>query len=436
MREIVIPIETTGRELSPKLLLATALAREGCTVWFGDKPMTMECVARLRNVIYLDKGFHRGTSEAVYRAVRDAGGLLASLDEENGVDFRDFHMLNKRMPDDFFPWFDRVFVWGRAQYAHLQANREAFPAERVKVTGHPRFDLLKPRYLPLYQEAADALRRRYGSFVLFNTNSKYSNNINSREHVIANYRPRVKRFDERLEYDELRLARNVALIRRIAGELGRTVVIRPHPEENIETYRELFRDDPGVLPLYEDTALNWILAADVVIHNHSTTGLEAAMLDKGPIAYNPVDMGDDFAPWIPVAVSHRCMQDDEVLALIRDGGYREEVADARGILEDFFTLSGDATETIVHELLALAMEHGETAPGDGLGRALLRHKTQEWIQRLRGRESQSKLARNKLRDLNNTAVRARFDTITQLMGVRGRVKVSCLHPRLYRIQPA
>ena len=192
------------------------------------------------------------------------------------------------MPYAFFEQMDLVMLWGIRQYRYLSEKRVDFAQARVAITGHPRFDLLKEKKRDLYRDKVEALNRKFGDFILFNTNSKYSNNINGRDAVLANYGGRVRGLEQRLEYDDQRLALNISLIKKISKGLGQAVVIRPHPEESIDVYRETFADFPNVHAIYEDSALYWILAAKGVIHNHSTTGLEAAALGRNPMAYTPL----------------------------------------------------------------------------------------------------------------------------------------------------
>lgn len=434
---IVLPIETTARELNAKLYLAMVLAERGFNVYLGAKDPALEVSCRLPGVIYFDKGFHRGVSEGIYTRLKEAGCLLVSLDEENGVDFRDFFMLDIRMPDDFLSRMDRVLLWGKSQQNYLAEHRESMDTRRVLVTGHPRFDLLAPPLSNLYEAEAQRLRDRYGDFVLYTTNSKFSNNINSREHILKNYTGRVKELERRLEYDSARLAANISLIRRISEELGMPVVVRPHPEENIDTYREAFANSPGIYPIYEGTAVNWILAARTVIHNHSTTGLEAAMLGKWAIAYTPIVVEENFFPWIPVACSHRMHNEDDAVRCLANGHYLTKPEGIDDIMSAFFTHDGRAAQRIAQVVSELAARHavGNTPTPKGLQGYLVKVKCKRFLNRLLGRTTTTALDRNKLRDLHPASVTAHFRALQSLLPGQ-QAQLDVLNHDLYRIRKA
>ena len=433
---VVIPIETTARELMPKLYLAIKLAERGFTTYFGLKSMVHEIALRSGRAIFLDKGYHPGVSEAQYAKLREAGCLVVDLDEENGVDFKDFHMLGVRMPDQLFGIVDHVLVWGRAQYEHLKAERPSFDPQRVSVTGHPRFDLLKPAFRGLYAEKVEQLKSRYGPFILLNTNTKYGNNINGRDFIIEHYGSRVKGLAERLVYDDRRLESNISLARRLAAETPFNVVLRPHPEEDIGVYREVFAEEPKVSPIYDDTPVYWLLAAELVIHNHSTTGLEAALLGKTPISFSPQAVDAGFIPWIPVACSLQMRSEEEVLALVgRDRDSWPSAPDVSDILEDFFTLSQPAAEAVVETLQRLAEAHPPAAPERRLAGYLAKLRLSGAWQALKGGAKMSALAKNKLRDLQPDIVAARFADLLAQAPAEPPVHLDQLHPLLYRVRP-
>lgn len=433
---IVMPIETTARELLPKLFLAIKFAEAGFVSYLGLKSMTHEVAVRSGRAIYLDKGYHPGVSEQQYEKLRRAGCLIVNLDEENGVDFKDFHMLNVRMPDQLFSLVDHILVWGQAQYDHLRAHRPSFDPNRISVTGHPRFDLLKSSFRGLYAEKVRQLEARYGPFILLNTNTKFGNNINGRDFIIENYGSRVKGLLERLEYDDQRLESNMNLARRLAEETRFNVVLRPHPEEDISVYHQTFADQPKIHPIYDDTPVYWLLAADLVIHNHSTTGLEAALLGKTPISFSPLAVDEGFVPWIPIACSLQVTSETEVIDFARKHKSQWQPApDIGDILENFFSYERSAGDQVVEVIERLAESELCDGVGRGLSGYLAKLKIKGLLRGLKGDAAMGALARNKLRDLTPSTVNARFAELLA-QGIASRsVGLEALHPLLYRISP-
>jgi hypothetical protein len=66
------------------------------------------------------------------------------------------------------------------------------------------------------------------------------------------------------------------------------IVIRPHPSENHETYRRIFRNYDNVFVKYSGDVRSWIAGSAVVVHNSCTTGIESALMDHPVIAFRPV----------------------------------------------------------------------------------------------------------------------------------------------------
>ena len=64
--KILLPIETTSRELFYKLYLCNYLIRLGFECYIGKKNQIYNLFSRLGPFIFIDKGFHLGTSEKIY----------------------------------------------------------------------------------------------------------------------------------------------------------------------------------------------------------------------------------------------------------------------------------------------------------------------------------------------------------------------------------
>ena len=64
------------------------------------------------------------------------------------------------------------------------------------------------------------------------------------------------------------------------------IVIRPHPVENHDVWREWGRP-LNIDVRYEGSANNWMMAADAVVHPGCTTGIEGLLLDRAVFSYVP-----------------------------------------------------------------------------------------------------------------------------------------------------
>ena len=64
------------------------------------------------------------------------------------------------------------------------------------------------------------------------------------------------------------------------------IVIRPHPVENHDVWRE-WAKPLNIDVRYEGSANNWMMAADAVVHPGCTTGMEGLLLDRAVFSYVP-----------------------------------------------------------------------------------------------------------------------------------------------------
>ena len=70
---------------------------------------------------------------------------------------------------------------------------------------------------------------------------------------------------------------------------GYDIVLRPHPVENIETWKILLEDIPNVYVIREGSINPWINKAFAIMHNSCTSAIEATVFRKPVITYIPFE---------------------------------------------------------------------------------------------------------------------------------------------------
>jgi hypothetical protein len=93
-----------------------------------------------------------------------------------------------------------------------------------------------------------------------------------------------------------------------------TIVVRPHPSEKRDTWQQAVAGVANVKVVAEGNVVPWILAADLLIHNGCTTAIEAYLLGKMAVAYQPAT-SEDFDLQLPNLLSHRAF---DLAALLDD----------------------------------------------------------------------------------------------------------------------
>lgn len=314
MARIYIPIETKVREFDGKLWLALNLAKEGHKVAIGEKSRKL-AADKLQPDVHLDVGTTYSDSyKEILSKISEMGCKIGVLDTEGGVFQSKDDYFNRLISEEILELVDILFAWGEVPARPIK-EKTSYPAEQIYVTGNPRFDVLHPELRGIYSESAAALTDRFGEFILFNTNFSNANHFDQKKRKEILEKRNIESTVEKMEYERKLIDRFLKTIDSLSETHPRhTIVIRPHPSENHEFYRKQFADDHSIVVEHSGDVRAWIYAADCVIHNSCTTGIEAAMLNKPVIAYEPdLEAASYQRPPLPNAVSTSVRTEDELL---------------------------------------------------------------------------------------------------------------------------
>lgn len=342
-----MPVETTARELLYKLFLAHRFAQKGFTVYLGAKEEVHWLFSHLSNFVYFDKGYHEGVSEGLYISVKKRNGVIINLDEEGGVDYNDMSTIAKRYSGQLFQFADLICFWGSRQYDFIKSLNNGFGISRSIVSGHPRFELLKPEYQYIYRTEVERYTKKYGRYILINTNMGFGNNIRGDDFVRKNYGPRIANIEEVITYDKQKLDAYLSLVVRMAASTEKNIIVRPHPEENHEPYINAFSGLPNVKVVFEGSVVPWIIGADLMVHPDCTTGIEAAFIGKTPVSYLP-PTDKKVITEMPLKTSCICSDEEECLKYVSN--VKNVVSkNENDLLLSFFSYDKSTVELIISE---------------------------------------------------------------------------------------
>lgn len=356
--DILLPVETTARELDAKLLLALFAAEAGFTAHIG----TLGAIQSpgFPPSIYLSKSVRFTKSVQIMARF---GHAVVAWDEEGLVRFDDEkhgnriemgaleipHLLLSWGPDNARMWKAHAFYNGRP----------------IAETGNPRIDLLRPELRTLHEKDAADLIGRFGDFALLNTNFA----------IVNHFRPggrRVKasmnshnsqafiEFREGLENHKRALLKSFlsALPAIAQGIKPFRLIVRPHPSESLVPWQETAKGLDNVTVLLEGAVVPWLLATKCLIHNGCTSAVEASVLKTPALAYCPFE-DVEYDLDLPNALSEKLVDVASVVHRARQLLEAGRKADQRAawpvLLQDnISSLDGPlASERIVQELLKL-----------------------------------------------------------------------------------
>ena len=328
---ILFPIEVTSRELDARLLLAAHCAGEGRTVFLGQDRGIYRLARRWRGGIYVGKQILVGGQKpnlTKYRVLKERGFRVMFLAEEEPVFGEEADLDRDQFLQMFHPnWLDSddvICAWGEFS-AEVFRSAARPDAAAIHVTGHPRFDLCKPELACMYESETEAIRKRFGKFILLNTKFALASNLPAFLSVKNAFTGQVAGGDAAeywLQFHAYHARLQTAYIV-LANRLRKEfpdyhIVLRPHPGEDPACYNAVLGGIKNVSVLTEGSVLPWLAAASVLVHTGCTTGLEACHLTPRIIQYAP-DVGYVFEQHLPSLVGAVCGTEDEVVREIRGG---------------------------------------------------------------------------------------------------------------------
>ena len=284
---LYLPIEETNRELKSKILVGISALRHGLSVVIGQQWLMVNNHAFIPRGVILFKGMNANQTNAM-RHVKASGHLVAANDEE-AMGLADADHISRDIAAEM-PDVCDIFLAQGAFHARVIQNRLGLKPEEISIVGNPRLDLLREPFRAAHALDGARYRRQYGDYILFNTNNGFFNTILGGHEALRDVQARtgwidknnpedMALFDQHVRDDEANFQVCVETIRLLrVAEPTRAIIIRPHQGERLETWKELFQDDPRIHVLRESSHLGWLLGASIMLNTGCTTGVEAAVM--------------------------------------------------------------------------------------------------------------------------------------------------------------
>jgi len=325
---LLIPVENQVRELDPKLLLACIAAKRGFSCIIGSRREIHFHISSFPPGIYLSKSI-TAASDIMFQIMRNLGHVIVAWDEEALVHLPPEIYFSRRISPVAMKSVSRMLAWGQNNAALWRQYPQLPNGVEIHVTGNPRNDLLRPEIRRYYENSMEELRKNYGDFILINTNF---NHVNAFYPGLNLFQP-VKNPGEEPEFGRAakgmsrEYAEGLRDLKQAVFEKfqelipaleqafpGYNIVVRPHPTEHQEIYRQIAAQCERVLVTNEGNVVPWLMATKAVIHNGCTTGVEAYVTDVPAISYRAtVNEYYDYGFYrLPNLLSHQCFDFEEL----------------------------------------------------------------------------------------------------------------------------
>jgi len=451
-RSFIIPAEEQSREFDAKLLLACVAAERGFPAIVGARRDIHLKITKLPRGIYYAKSF-RSLSDVMFRILRDLGFEIVACDEEALLRYPDHLYFERRVSPVAYPMISNLFAWGPDNEA-LFGRCPGYADAPIHVTGNPRVDLLRPELRGYFAPDAKALRKRFGRFILINTNF---GTINHRVPNLSWLKLIDEAEDGGPDSDDLQVAtthHRLVLFdhfKKLLPELARafpdhSIVLRPHPLENRAPWQEAAGDTENVHVVFEGTVIPWLLAADAVIQNNCTTAVESYLLERPVISFLPVASERLDSP-ITNAMSHPAHSCDELISILREitageRGVREGSEQRALIRHHIAAMDGRlASDRIVDALESVELSDARPAHRGPVrftrawAHANLRSAEKFVRSLIPGNKNNAAYQEQRFPRLSLETVRARVDRFAELLARFEKLEVSERDPNIFEIRP-
>ena len=304
---IYINIEIETRELDSKILLAILAADRGHQVIVSDT----SGIERGFRSTFLSPGiFHTKSLTPskkkikMHQKIIDKGSLITSIDEEGNLVNRGYeNFAKRRYSNHSIGMSSAVFGWGKEDVETLKKFYPEF-SSRIHMTGSPRVDLWKKKFSKFWSLPSSVAPKRPYLLIIGNMGS-----VNA-------YTPFYKRFKDlknagyfqrdpevlrthfvRGSEKFLLIYKYIEAIKYMNKHNGNfDIVVRPHPVEDIESWKNYLDGLSNVYVTREGQLGAWVNNSFAVMQNGDTTAYEVTVSQKQLITFVPFERQTDNLP--------------------------------------------------------------------------------------------------------------------------------------------
>ncbi len=319
---IILPSETQSREFDAKLLLACMLAERGLPTIVGSRIAIHNHMHKLDPAIYVAKDFRKPSSR-IFKILEGLGASIVAWDEEGLLFFDEQSYYQQRVHAKNLAQVKEFFAWGPLN-ARITALAPGYHDQLIHLFGNPRIDLLRPELRSIYAREVAELRQRYGKFILINSNFGILNHYLPTHVAKPGGKDRLTgktatpSTDAKLVHLGLLFEAFKAMLVPLAQKFPQhTILVRPHPSESLEAWREAARGQKNVVVIHEGPVQPWLLACDAMVHSSCTTGIEGYLLGTRVISYRPVQ-SDTFDHKVSNDLSFQVFSLEDMLKAVAD----------------------------------------------------------------------------------------------------------------------
>jgi surface carbohydrate biosynthesis protein len=330
-RWILLPIgfALKLREFDGNAMLAFAAAERGWGVLLGRKSIRYR--TDLPRGMHIEKNIAPGLSPKIANTLA-VGHKLSACCEEGLVYSNAEEYGRRKIEREAYDLLERFFCWGD-NHAHDMVETLQCNANKIVVTGNPRFDLHRADLRAFFADRVERIRHKYGPYILITTKFSQYNGYVSQYAALQKMKvlgkvqnvEQEKEASGQMEFHKAGFLGFMEAIDAISHHYpDYAIIVRPHPSERHDPWKAKAATLKNVEVACEGNVAEWILGAEVLIHNNCTTGVEAYLLGRPAISYRPLcDPRFDLS--LPNTLSAEAFDLNELLDMV------EQAISAKGL---------------------------------------------------------------------------------------------------------
>lgn len=351
-KKIGLIVDNPYRDLESMALIAYHLWSRGCNVLLI--PMYKQrYVVRKEKLDVIVINYLRPNNKETFIWYKTLGLKVIVLDTEGigGRNAREFAELSTKTKLNHL--VDSYLFWGPEQLKACKQISNKQPIE-MAVTGCPRFDFLTSPWKACIQK--NNLNREY---ILVNTNFPtvnplYSSGLKSEREILLRTGFNKDSVDEIIRQNFSAYSGVKKTVGLMAEKFpNETIIIRPHPFESIDGYKEL-TTNKNIRIIKDGSANSWISNAKLLIHLNCSTAIEASIMGIPVYQLNWLN-GDQIDRELPRSLSESISSEQELFEKLNqskpNSSKKPSVSEDGRINQLFFQIDGKACERVCEQIL-------------------------------------------------------------------------------------
>ncbi len=328
---IYIEIEVFDREFKSRLLLASYAAYKNFNVYLMHRSEIHDLALKNKiapGIIFMKDVNSTREIYQIIKSLKKKGFIFTAQDEEAGILYDDYNDFVKRRFADgkSFQLLEYFFCWGKRDLDIL--TKKFKNITKFVDIGSPRIDLLNRKFYK--QKNIKKFYKKFNlkKYILIASNISWP--IGFRRIPDA-YFGIISDTKSNLEWKEdfffnvniqqlTILKYYIRLIRYLLKHQNKyTIVVRPHPTERVEDWKKMIGSKDKKLKIIKEHNLSeFIFNSEIIIQNGCTSSIEAKILGKKTISFEPVKFNINYGRKLPNKLGKLCTNNIEVLKVIKN----------------------------------------------------------------------------------------------------------------------